>query len=293
MTDRLTIPKIQKMKSHGEKIAMVTCYDASFARLVDGTGIELVLVGDSLGMVIQGHGSTLPVTVNDMIYHTAAVSRGLTRPLLVADMPFMSYQAEFGAALKAAGQLLKKGNAQSVKVEGGEEVTELTYRLARVGIPVMGHIGLEPQKIHRYGGFKIQGKSSEEERHLLKQAKALQEAGCWSLVLEGIPMEAAQRITAALKIPTIGIASGPHCDGQVLVLYDLLGMNPDFRPRFLKRYADLSEIIPQAVGRYVEDVKAKAFPTAEHAFQRNAAIYSAATPKKALPSPKRPKKGNP
>jgi 3-methyl-2-oxobutanoate hydroxymethyltransferase len=288
MSDRLTIPKIQKMKSSaksgfasgGEKIAMVTCYDASFARLIDDTGVDLVLVGDSLGMVIQGHTSTLPVTINDMIYHTAAVSRGLTRPLLVADMPFMSYQAEFGAALKAAGQLLKKGNAQSVKVEGGEEVTELTYRLARVGIPVMGHIGLEPQKIHRYGGFKIQGKSSEEERHLLKQAKALQEAGCWSIVLEGIPLEAAQRITATLKIPTIGIASGPHCDGQVLVLYDLLGMNADFRPRFLKRYADLSGTVSKAVTQYVQEVKTDVFPTAEHAFHRETAIYSSVKKKK-------------
>jgi 3-methyl-2-oxobutanoate hydroxymethyltransferase len=255
------------MKGAGEKIAMVTCYDASFARLVD-EAVDVVLVGDSLGMVIQGHDSTLPVTVNDMIYHTAAVSRGLTRPLLVADMPFMSYQAEFGTALKSAGQLLKKGNAQSVKVEGGEEVTELVYRMSRVGIPVMGHIGLEPQKIHRYGGFKIQGKGTEEEKHLLKQARALQEAGVWSIVLEGIPMEVAQKITTALKIPTIGIASGPHCDGQVLVLYDLLGMNPDFNPRFLKKYADLGKSVPKAVRAYVNEVKKGEFPDERHSFKR-------------------------
>jgi 3-methyl-2-oxobutanoate hydroxymethyltransferase len=264
----LTIPKIQKMKAEGEKIAVVTCYDASFARLIDDA-VDVVLVGDSLGMVIQGHESTLPVTLNDMIYHSAAVARGLTHPLLVADMPFMSYQHEFGAALKAAGQLLKKGNAQSVKVEGGEEVTELVYRMNRVGIPVMGHIGLEPQKIHRYGGFKIQGKGAEEEKHLLKQAKALQGAGIWSIVLEGIPMELAEKITAALKIPTIGIASGPHCDGQVLVLYDLLGMNPDFNPRFLKKYARLGDVVPKAVKAYAKEVKSGTFPNEEHSFSRS------------------------
>ena len=267
---QLTIPKIQKMKIDGEKIAMITCYDASFAKLVD-EAVDVVLVGDSLGMVIQGHDSTLPVTLNDMIYHSSAVARGLARPLLVTDMPFMSYQAEFGAALKAAGQILKKGKAQSVKVEGGEEVTELVYRMSRVGIPVMGHIGLEPQKIHRYGGFKIQGKGAEEEKHLLKQAKALQEAGVWSIVLEGIPMELAEKITAALKIPTIGIASGPHCDGQVLVLYDLLGMNPDFNPRFLKKYAELGKIVPKAVRTYMNEVKKGVFPDEEHSFKRQEA----------------------
>lgn len=265
------------MKKAGEKIAMVTCYDASFARLIDET-VDVVLVGDSLGMVIQGYESTLPVTLNDMIHHSAAVSRGLTHPVLVTDMPFMSYQHEFGAALKAAGQVLKKGMAQSVKVEGGEEVTELVYRMSRVGIPVMGHIGLEPQKIHRYGGFKIQGKGAEEEKHLVRQAKALQEAGAWSLVLEGIPMEAAEKITSALKIPTIGIASGPQCDGQVLVLYDLLGMNPDFNPRFLKKYARLGDVVPKAVKDYVSDVKTGKFPDKEHSFARGE-IYGAPSKK--------------
>src|SRR3989338_11567709 len=262
------------MKATGEKIAMVTCYDYSFARLIDGTGVEIVLVGDSLGMVMKGYKSTLPVTLNDMVYHTAAVSRGLTRPVLVADMPFMSYQAEFGAAIKAAGQLLKKGNAQSVKVEGGEEVTELVYRMSRGGIPVMGHIGLEPQKIHRYGGFKIQGKKPEEEKHLVHDAKALQEAGCWSIVLEGIPAEAAERVTRALKIPTIGIASGPHCDGQVLVIYDLLGMNLDFRPRFVKRYAEAGQTVIDSVSTYVREVKDLKFPADQHTFHRDASVSS-------------------
>lgn len=266
---KLTIPKIQQIKRHGEKIAMVTCYDATFARLIDGTGIEIVLVGDSLGMVIQGHENTLPVTINDILYHTNAVSRGLTQPLLVADMPFMSYQAEFGQALKNAGLLMKKGSAQSVKLEGGTEVAELVYRMSRIGVPVMGHIGLEPQKIHRYGGYKIQGKGAAEERELLKDAKALEEAGCWSIVLEGIPLEVAEKITHALKIPTIGIASGPDCDGQVLVIYDLLGMDPEFRPRFVKRYADLSDRIPKAVKNYVDEVKSGQFPSEEQSFRRN------------------------
>ena len=257
------------MKAAGEKIAMVTCYDASFARLIDQTGVEMVLVGDSLGMVIQGHETTLPVTLTDIAYHAAAVARGLTKPLLIADMPFMSYQAEFGAALKNAGLLLKKGNAQSVKVEGGEEVVELVYRMSRVGIPVMGHIGLEPQKVHKYGGYKIQGKGAAEERELIKNAKALEEAGCWSLVLEGIPLEVAEKITQSVKIPTIGIASGPHCDGQVLVIYDLLGMNPEFKPRFVKRYAEMGAAVTEAVKNYVDEVRSGKFPDEEHSFRRN------------------------
>jgi 3-methyl-2-oxobutanoate hydroxymethyltransferase len=271
MKDKVTIPKLQKMKSAagGEKIAMVTCYDASFAKLVDQAGIDVVLVGDSLGMVIQGYDTTLPVTLNDIIHHSAAVSRGLSRPLLVADMPFMTYQAEQGQALKNAGQLMKKGNAQSVKVEGGVEVAELVYRMSRIGIPVMGHIGLEPQKIHRYGGYKIQGKGVAEERELVKNAKALEEAGCWSIVLEGIPLEVAEKITHTVKIPTIGIASGPHCDGQVLVLYDLLGMNPEFNPKFLKKYVDLSKIVPNAVSDYVNEVKSGKYPAEENSFRRN------------------------
>ncbi len=266
--DKLTIPKLQKMKAAGDKIAMVTCYDASFAKLINHAGIDVVLVGDSLGMVIQGLENTLPVTIDDIVYHTAAVSRGLTIPLLVADMPFMSYQAELRLALKSAGDLLKKGRAQSVKIEGGMEVAELVYRMSRVGIPVMGHIGLEPQKVHRYGGFKIQGREKTEERDLIKNAKALEEAGCWSIVLEGVPLEVAQKITKTVTIPTIGIASGPHCNGQVLVLYDLLGMNPDFKPRFLKRYADLSDLVPQAVSAYVHEVKSGLYPDEEHSFRR-------------------------
>lgn len=268
----LTIPKVQKKKVLGEKITMVTCYDATFAKLVDAAGIDLVLVGDSLGMVIQGQKNTLPVTLNDMIYHTAAVSRGLSNPVIIADMPFMSYQAEFGVALKNAGTLMKKGNAHSVKIEGGMEVAELAYRMSRVGIPVMGHIGLEPQKVHSYGGFKVRGKALSEERKLIKDAKALEEAGCWSLVIEGVPSEVADKITQAVTIPTIGIGSGPGCDGQVLVLYDLLGLDPSFKPKFVKKYVDLATVVTDALKSYVDEVKTKQFPADEHQFHRLALV---------------------
>ncbi len=264
----MSIPKIQKKKVLNEKSTMVTCYDATFARLIDQSGIDMVLVGDSLGMVIHGHKNTLPVTLEDMIYHSAAVSRVLTHPLVIADMPFMSYQAELGQAIKNAGTLLKKGHAHSVKVEGGLEVTELVYRMSRVGVPVMGHIGLEPQKIHAYGGFKVQGKALAEEKKLIKAAKALEEAGCWSLVVEGVPAEVADKITAAVSIPTIGIGSGVGCDGQVLVLYDLLGLDPSFKPKFVKKYVDMASTVSSALKEYVDEVKTKKFPAEEHTFHR-------------------------
>lgn len=272
MKDKLTIPKIQKFKQAGNKITAITCYDATFAKLIDTAGIEIVLVGDSLGMVIQGQKNTLPVTIEEMVYHTRAVSRGLTKPLLVADMPFMSYQASQPEAIKNAGLLMKKGHAESVKIEGGEEVVDLVARLYKIGIPVMGHIGLQPQSVHKYGGYKIQGKSLVDEKRLLKEAKALEDAGAWSLVLEGIPLEVAKKITSVVRIPTIGISSGPHCDGQVLVIYDLLGMDPNFKPRFVKRYADLGSNITHAVERYVREVKGGEFPAEEHSFNRNLAL---------------------
>ena len=269
MTAKLTIPKIQKMKPNGEKIAAITCYDYSFARLMDPSGIDLVLVGDSLGMVIQGQKNTIPVSLNEVAYHSACVARGLTRPLLVADMPFMSYQASQRQALENAGKLMKKGQAESVKLEGGVEAAELIYRMDRVGIPVMGHIGLQPQSVHKYGGYKVQGKSSGEERKLMEDARAVEQAGAWGVVLEGMPMEVAEKITRQLKIPTVGIGSGPHCDGQILVIYDLLGMDPEFNPKFLKRYAELGRLIPAALTDYSREVKSGAFPTEANAFHRN------------------------
>ena len=266
---KFTIPKLQKMKFAGEKISAVTCYDASFAKLVDRSGIELVLVGDSLGMVIQGQKNTIPVTLGEMIYHSACVARGLTKALLVADMPFMSYQGSQGEALQNAGKLMKKGNAESVKLEGGVEVAELIYRMNRVGIPVMGHIGLQPQSVHKYGGYKIRGKTLSEEKRLLEDARAVEEAGGWSVVLEGIPMEVAEKISAHLQIPTIGIGSGPACDGQILVLYDLLGIDPEFQPHFLKKYANLAETVPNALQQYAAEVKSGSFPTEQQSFHRN------------------------
>lgn len=266
---KMTVPLIQKMKRGGEKIVMVTCYDYSFARLIDEAGVDIVLVGDSLGMVIQGQKSTLPVTLEEMIYHSRCVAHGLTRPLLVTDMPFMSYQSSQGEAIKNAGRLLKEGKAESIKLEGGVEVADLIHRMNRIGIPVMGHIGLQPQSLHKYGGYKIQGKTPQEERHLLEDALAVQEAGCWSVVLEGVPVDVAQKITGRLKIPTVGIGCGPSCDGQVLVLYDLLGMNPDFNPRFLKRYANLAEVVMESVSLFRQEVKDQRFPTEEHGVRRN------------------------
>jgi 3-methyl-2-oxobutanoate hydroxymethyltransferase len=269
MEEKLTIPKIRKNKTAGKRITSVTCYDFSFAKLVDRAGVEIVLVGDSLGMVIQGHRNTLPVSMDEMIYHSRCVSRGLKRALLVTDMPFMSYQSSTGEALQSAGRVMKGGRAESVKMEGGVEIAELVYRMNRIGIPVMGHIGLKPQQIHKYGGYKIQGKTISEERSLMEDSHALEEAGCWALVLEGIPQEVAERITGRLKIPTIGIASGPACDGQVLVLYDLLGIDPEFHPRFVKRYADLGTVVHDAVQQYRLEVKEGVFPGEEHSFRRN------------------------
>ena len=266
---KFTIPKIQKMKATGEKISAITCYDYSFAKLVDQSGVEIVLVGDSMGMVIQGHKNTLPVALQDVVYHSAAVARGLHQALLVADMPFMTYQSAQGEALKNAGKLMQKGHAESVKIEGGVEVADLIYRMNRVGIPVMGHIGLQPQSVHKYGGYKIQGKSSQEEKRLLEDARAVEEAGGWAVVLEGVPFEVAEKITGLLEIPTIGIGSGSACDGQILVLYDLLGMNPEFHPRFLKRYADLSRTVPEALTQYRQEVKEGHFPGEEHSVRRN------------------------
>lgn len=273
---KITIPKIQKKKQTDEKIVAITCYDFTFAKLINAAEVDLVLVGDSLGMVIQGQKSTLPVSIREMIYHTAAVARGLTKPLLVADMPFMSYQSSLREALQNAGRLMKDGKAESVKIEGGVEVAEMVYRMDRIGVPVMGHIGLQPQSIHKYGGYKIRGKTVVEEKTLLEDAKALEEAGAWGIVLEGIPMEVSQKITSRLEIPTIGIGSGPDCDGQILVLYDLLGLDPEFQPRFLKKYANLSEIISSALRQYSDEVKGKKFPDEQHSFQLKSEVIHAA-----------------
>jgi 3-methyl-2-oxobutanoate hydroxymethyltransferase len=267
---RLNILDLRKMKVTGEKIAMVTAYDAAMARLVDDGGADAILVGDSLGMVFQGHDSTLPVTLEHMIYHAAAVRRGLARSggraHLTVDMPFGSYQANADDAVKSAMRLVAEGGAEAVKLEGGAEFAEVIRRIVRAGVPVMGHIGLTPQSIHRMGGYVVQGKDSEKARRLLDDARSLEAAGCFALVLECIPAELARVITCQLAIPTIGIGAGPHCDGQVLVVNDLLGMDAAFKPKFVKQYAEQGLSITAAVTAYAAEVKQGSFPAEEHSF---------------------------
>jgi 3-methyl-2-oxobutanoate hydroxymethyltransferase len=262
----VTTQKLQQMKFRGEKITMVTAYDATFARLFDAAGADSLLVGDSLGMVVQGHDHTLSVTVEDIVYHCRAVVRGAPRPHIVGDLPFMSYQVSPEEALRNAGRIIKEGGAHAVKLEGGEELADTVRLIDRAGIPVMGHVGLTPQSIHKLGGFKVQGRDEEAAARILRDARALEEAGCYAIVLEGIPAPLARRVTESVSIPTIGIGAGVHCDGQVLVCYDLLGMDDSFRPRFVKQYENLSERIIGAVRAFIDDVKGREFPQAEHSF---------------------------
>jgi 3-methyl-2-oxobutanoate hydroxymethyltransferase len=269
---RLTSQAIRRLKASrgGERIAMVTAYDATMARLVDEAGADAILVGDSLGMVVQGHESTLPVTLDHMIYHCAAVRRGLARSggraHAVGDMPFGSYQAGPEDGVRAAVRLVAEGGVEAVKLEGGSEFAEVVRRIVRAGVPVMGHLGLTPQSVHALGGYVIQGREPDKARQLLEDARILEEAGCYSLVLECIPAELARAVTAALSIPTIGIGAGPHCDGQVLVVNDLLGMDPHFKPKFVRRFASMGEGIAGAVGEYVAAVRGGTFPAEEHSF---------------------------
>lgn len=265
-TSRVTIHTLREMKRRGEKIAMLTCYDATFARLLDESHVDILLVGDSLGMVIQGHDTTLPVTMEEMIYHTRAVARGAGRAHVVGDMPFMSYQAGMDAALVNAGRLIKEGGAHSVKLEGGAQHADLVARLVGAGIPVMGHIGLTPQSFHQLGGFKVQGREDGAAERLIEDALTLERAGAFAIVLEGIPAEVAARITRAVAIPTIGIGAGVECDGQVLVLYDLLGMNDSFKPKFVRTYEKLSTRIRTAADAYVADVRDGNFPSEQESF---------------------------
>jgi 3-methyl-2-oxobutanoate hydroxymethyltransferase len=251
----------------GEKVVALTAYDVVFARLADQAGVDVVLVGDSLGMVVQGTSSTLAVTVDDIVYHTRAVARGVARAHLVADMPFMSYQASVEDGVRAAGRLLKEGGAEAVKVEGGVEVAELVRRLSRFGIPVMGHVGLTPQSIHHFGGFKIQGRTDEQRERILNDARAVAEAGAYAMVIEGVPRALAAAITAEVPVVTIGIGAGPECDGQVMVMHDLLGLQPAWRPRFVRRYAELGAAAAQAFTTYAEDVRAGRFPSKDETWE--------------------------
>ncbi|APR85822.1 3-methyl-2-oxobutanoate hydroxymethyltransferase [Minicystis rosea] len=265
---KITVPEIRARKG-GTPLAMVTAYDFTMARLFDEGGADLLLVGDSLGMVVQGHPTTLPVTVEEICYHGRAVARGAQHAHVVGDMPFMSFQVSPEKALENAGKLIKDGGCESIKLEGGEEIAEHVRRIVLAGIPVMGHVGLTPQSVHAMGGFKVQGKSDEAVERLLDGARALEDAGAYAVVLEAIPPDVAEEVTAALTIPTIGIGAGPSCDGQVLVCYDMLGMYPDLRPKFAKRFAEVGEQILKATRDYVDEVRERTFPAPEHTFKPN------------------------
>ena len=260
---KVRVHHLQRMKKRGRKIVAVTCYDATFARLVDASAVDVVLVGDSLGNVVQGQESTLPVTVEDIIYHTRAVARGLQTPHLVADMPFMSYRS-VDVALHNAGRLLAEGRAHAVKLEGG--FTDVARALVAHGIPVMGHVGLTPQFVHAMGGHRVQGKTKSAQQRIRSEALALQDAGCYAIVLEGVPAGLAAALSDELEIPTIGIGAGAGCDGQILVLYDMLGLNPDFTPKFLRRFGELGHATIEALNAYSEDVRGGAFPAPEHEY---------------------------
>ena len=278
---KVTIHTLRKMKQAGERITMLTAYDATFALLLDGAGIEALLVGDSLGMVIQGQETTLPVTMDQMVYHCAAVKRGAKIAHLIGDLPFGSYQASADEAVKNAMRLIAEGGMEAVKLEGGADYAEVISRIVRAGVPVMGHLGLTPQSVHKMGGYLVQGRGEEKAARLLADAKALQAAGCYALVLEAIPADLAVEITRSLEIPTIGIGAGLGCDGQVLVCYDLLGMNPNFAPKFVKRYLDLAALVTDAAGRYRGEVKSGEFPAPEHTFSSE--LPGKAPPKLAVP----------
>jgi 3-methyl-2-oxobutanoate hydroxymethyltransferase len=267
---KVTVPEILRRKRDGRKIAMLTAYDHPFARILDEAGVDVLLVGDTLGMVVQGLDTTLPVTVDEIIYHLKMVARARTRALVVGDLPFLSYQISTEEALRNAGRMMKEGGAEAVKLEGGVNVAETIAALVAVDIPVMGHVGLTPQSIHRMGGHKVQGKKHGRapggRERVLEDAAAVEEAGAFALVLEGIPLDLAAEITERLSIPTIGIGAGMHCDGQVLVLHDLLGLFDKFAPKFSRRYVNLKEIVGGAIRDYVADVQSGAFPTDAHSF---------------------------
>jgi 3-methyl-2-oxobutanoate hydroxymethyltransferase len=266
MTNPVTTADLRKMKREKQPIAMITAYDYPSAKLVDAAGVDMILVGDSLGMVVLGYDSTIPVTMADMIHHTKAVVRGTKRAFVVADMPFLSYHGTVEESLKNAGRLMQEGMAKAVKLEGGREIVPVVRRLTQAGIPVMGHIGLTPQSVHQLGGFKVQGRDLKAAQRLIDEAKALEEAEAFAIVLECVPEEVAAKITESVGIPTIGIGAGSKCDGQVLVFHDVLSYASSLKPKFVKSYAQVGEQIHQAVSAYVAEVKEGSFPAREHTF---------------------------
>lgn len=264
---RKTTKQLQMQVTSGEKLVMVTCYDATFARLVEKAEVDMILIGDSLGMVIQGHEHTIPVTLDEMIYHCRAVARGSSSPHLVGDLPFGTYQGSTDEAVSNAFRLMKEGHVQSVKLEGGAQWSALIKRLTGAGVPVVGHLGLTPQSVHQLGGYRIQGRDEETAIELKKDALALQAAGCFAIVFEGVPATLAAEITQMLDVPTIGIGAGAACDGQVLVLYDLLGLDERFNPKFLKKYAQLHSSVVDAVSTYAAEVREGHFPALSQSHQ--------------------------
>jgi 3-methyl-2-oxobutanoate hydroxymethyltransferase len=263
---RVTTHVLHELKEKGEKISMLTAYDYCFASIIDAAGVEIILVGDSASNVMAGHETTLPITLDQMIYHAASVVRAAKRALVVVDLPFGSYQGNSREALASTIRIMKESGAHAVKLEGGEEIIESVKRILTAGVPVMGHLGLTPQSIYKFGTYSVRAKELDERNKLLADAKLLEETGCFALVLEKIPAKLAQEVAELLSIPVIGIGAGPNVDGQVLVMHDMLGITQDFNPRFLRRYADLSGIAHAAVEQYIADVKAKEFPNAKEQY---------------------------
>lgn len=264
--EKITTQTVVDMKRKGEKISMLTAYDYTMAGILDAAGVEVILVGDSASNVMAGHDTTIPMTMDHMIYHTSCVVRGVERALVIADLPFMSYQVTAKEALISAGRMMKEAGAHAVKLEGGKSICPTVQRIVDAGIPVMGHLGLTPQSIYKFGTYKVRAKEEEEASQLLEDAKALEEAGVFSIVLEKIPADLAKKVTNSLSVPTIGIGAGSHCDGQVLVIHDMLGLNKDFSPRFLRRYEDFHSKMTDAVTHYIRDVKSGDFPNEDEQY---------------------------
>jgi len=263
---RITTHILQEMKGRGEKISMLTAYDFSMAKIVDGAGMDIILVGDSASNVMAGHETTLPITLDQMIYHASAVVRGVKRALVVVDLPFGSYQGNSSEALRSTIRIMKESGAHAIKIEGGVEIKESAMRILSAGVPVMGHLGLTPQSIYKFGTYAVRAREEAEANKLLADAKVLEECGCFAIVLEKIPSKLAKRVAEEVSIPIIGIGAGPHVDGQVLVLHDLVGINKDFNPKFLRRYADVYSIMTDAVTRYIADIKSKEFPNEKEGY---------------------------
>ncbi len=263
---KITTQTVVEMKHRGEKIAMLTAYDFTMAQIVDQAGVEIILVGDSASNVMAGHETTVPITLDHMIYHTSCVVRGVDRALVIADLPFMSYQVTPKDALISAGRMMKEAGAHAVKMEGGKPILDTVKKIVDAGIPVMGHLGLTPQSIYKFGTYKVRAQEEEEADTLIEEAKLLEEAGCFGIVLEKIPATLAKKVTEEISIPTIGIGAGASCDGQVLVIHDMLGMNKGFNPRFLRRYADVHGVMTSAIEQYIQDVKDKDFPNKDEQY---------------------------